>query len=466
LESSSLSGDQLYESLPIRKLLEVLLGPDGRRRLALREKTNDELFGLYHDDLVLRLHNAKNLKDTLTLLTHFGEFLGAFPPSSELAKSFLARYADYNAYTLYRYTQMVKAFMKWYGEPLLDVHIKIPKSLPDYTEDLDIEKLLDAIGHKKSHKGIIERDRLLVEVALKTGLRRAELASLKTEDIYENSLIVRQGKGKKDRMIPLTSDIARKLHSFIKNMKPGQRVFGLGAPWISMKVKQFAKKAGLTRVHTHALRHKFATDLLESGVDIKVVQTLLGHANLNTTEVYLSLTDKRLYDAIKQMDDHKKAGASSMGVQSNNNVFQTTTELVAKPMPYDPTIHPLLKMMVMYPVTLGLQSNAIQIDEIQIHSSDLSAPYKFMLFESDPNEKPQWEQEDMIQMEEVQQRVFTFSPSRSLSYVDQDNGMQLHCGIGIFKRPIRFNLPNDPKIVTEYYDAEVRFNITLRYKIQ
>jgi hypothetical protein len=44
--------------------------------------------------------------------------------------------------------------------------------------------------------------------------------------------------------------------------------------------------------------------------------------------------------------------------------------------------------------------------------------------------------------------------------------MQLHCGIGIFKRPIRFNLHNDPKILKEYYDAEVRFNITLRYKIQ
>ena len=56
-----------------------------------------------------------------------------------------------------------------------------------------------------------------------------------------------------------------------------------------MKIKQFAKKAGLTDFHTHTLRHKYATDLLEAGVNIKVVQTLLGHENLNTTEVYLSL---------------------------------------------------------------------------------------------------------------------------------------------------------------------------------
>lgn len=72
-----------------------------------------------------------------------------------------------------------------------------------------------------------------------------------------------------------------------------------------MKIKQFAKKAGLTKMHTHALRHNFATDLLESGVNIKAVQALLGHQNLNTTEVYLSLTDQRLYEAIEKRDQHK-----------------------------------------------------------------------------------------------------------------------------------------------------------------
>jgi hypothetical protein len=120
LESPPLANTLPYESLSIRKLLEALLGPEGRRKLALREKTNPELFELYDDDLVLRLHNAKNLKDTRTLLGHFIDFLGQFPPSPELAKSFLARYADYNPHTLYRYTHMIKSFMQWYGEPLTD----------------------------------------------------------------------------------------------------------------------------------------------------------------------------------------------------------------------------------------------------------------------------------------------------------------------------------------------------------
>jgi integrase len=88
------------------------------------------------------------------------EFLGQYPPSPELDKSFLTKYADYNLHTLYRYTHMIKGFMKWYGEPLVDVNIKVPKTLPPYTEDVDIEKLLDAVVDKKTHKGVIARDKL------------------------------------------------------------------------------------------------------------------------------------------------------------------------------------------------------------------------------------------------------------------------------------------------------------------
>ncbi len=126
----------------MRELLEVLLGPEGRRRLALRDKTNEELFKLYKDDLALRLQNPKNLSDTVTMLGHFREYLGEFPPAPELAKGFLAQYSDRKPRTLYRYAQMIKAFMKWYGEPLDDVKVRVPKSLPAYTEDSDVEKLL------------------------------------------------------------------------------------------------------------------------------------------------------------------------------------------------------------------------------------------------------------------------------------------------------------------------------------
>ena len=73
----------------------------------LRRMTNVELFKLYDSDLILRLHSPKNLSDTRKFLTRFKEYLGSYPPSPEIAKSFLAQYADRKPRTLYRYAQML-----------------------------------------------------------------------------------------------------------------------------------------------------------------------------------------------------------------------------------------------------------------------------------------------------------------------------------------------------------------------
>ncbi len=278
------------------------MGPEGKRRLRLRGMGNEELFQLYDNDLVLRLHNTKNLSDTRKMLTRFKEYLGEYPPSPELAKGFLAQYTNRKPRTLYRYTQMLRIFMKWYGE-VLDIKVKIPKSLPQYTEDKDIEKLFYAIEHKKTHKGCIVRDSLMVELALKSGMRRGELANLELKDIHDDFLVVRNGKGGKDRIIPLSSIMALRLQKFVKDMKPDQKVFSLKPACISNKIRQFADKAGLKGIHAHTLRHKFACDLLEQGTNLKVVQELLGHENLNTTEIYLSVTNRALYEAVNALDD-------------------------------------------------------------------------------------------------------------------------------------------------------------------
>jgi site-specific recombinase XerD len=287
-------------------LIEALLGPEGRRRLMLRRMTNEGLFQLYDSDLVLRLHSPKNLSDTRKFLARFNQYLGNYPPSPDLSKSFLAQYANRKPRTLYRYAQMLRVFMKWYGEPMDDLKVKIPKSLPPYTEDAQIEKLLHAIEDKKTHKRNIVRDILLVELALKTGMRRGELANLEARHIHEDFLVVREGKNKKDRVIPLSPPIALRLKNFIEGKKPDQKVFGLKAPSITMKIKTFARRAGLDDLHAHALRHKFATDLLEHGADVRSVQHLLGHENLSTTQIYLSVTDRRLRETVNLLDETKK----------------------------------------------------------------------------------------------------------------------------------------------------------------
>ncbi len=283
----------------------MALTTDAKRRLRLRNLTGEALFELYDSDLVLRLHNAKNLSDTRTMLCKFKEYLGSFPPSSELAKGFLSQYADRKPRTLYRYAQMIRVFMKWYGEPMDDFKVRVPKQLPPYTPDSEVEKLFTAIENKRTHKGCIVRDSLLAEVALKTGMRRSELANLEPKDIHTDFLVVREGKNSKDRIIPLVASIAQRLQNFVRDMSPGEKVFKLKPARISNKIRQFAKKAGLDNFHTHTMRHKFATDLLDRGANIKQVQQLLGHENLNTTEIYLSVTDEGLRDAVNLLDGKK-----------------------------------------------------------------------------------------------------------------------------------------------------------------
>ncbi|MBT3362722.1 MAG: tyrosine-type recombinase/integrase [Chloroflexi bacterium] len=282
----------------------------------LRQLDNEKLFTLYDSDLVLRLHNEKNLKDTRKILAEFKRFLGDRKPSGDLAKSYLSQYSNRKPRTLYRYAQMIRVFMKWYGEPMNDFKVKRPKSLPEFIEDADIEKLFAAIKDKRSHKGVIERDTLLVELALKTGLRRGELANLAAGDIHDDFLVVREGKNNKDRTIPLTPNLAQKLHGFIEGKRRDEKVFGLAAPSITLKIKAFAKKAGLHNIHAHALRHKFATDLLHHGADVRSVQHLLGHENLSTTQVYLSVNDSRLRDAVNLLEDNKKEEGKQVDLQS------------------------------------------------------------------------------------------------------------------------------------------------------
>ena len=286
--------------------MSAVLGPQEMRRLELRQMDNEELFRNYDNDLVLRLQNPRNLSDTRKMLGRFKTHLDGRPPSPELAKEFLAQFANRKPRTLYRYVQMIKGLMKWYGQPLDDLKVRVPKSLPPYIEDITVQKLLDAIENHRTHKGSIPRDKLLVELAARTGMRVGELAALEAKDIHKDFLWVRDSKYHKDRPIPLTQSVAPKLNDFVRGMGPNEKVFKIKARCISLKIKYWARKAGLDEsFHAHCLRDKFSTDVLESGADIRVLQELLGHENLSSTQVYLAVTDKRKREAIDRLEFQK-----------------------------------------------------------------------------------------------------------------------------------------------------------------
>jgi len=170
------------ESLQLRELLLILLGNRGRRFLELRGKTNQELLALYHSELVFRHRSSRGLAEAKRVINLFFQYLGEFPPSPELAKSFLAQFADRKPATLARYVAILKVFFKWYGEDL-NLTIRVPKSLPAYVYTADVEKLVAATTTKRTHKKTIERDTLLVDLLKQTGLRRGEAANLQVGDI-------------------------------------------------------------------------------------------------------------------------------------------------------------------------------------------------------------------------------------------------------------------------------------------
>ncbi len=161
---------------------------------------------------------------------------------------------------------------------------------------------------------------------------------LEARDVHADFLEVRKGKGEKDRIVPLTASLSLRLQNFISenNIKPDERIFGLKPACISNKIRQFADKAGFKDLHTHTLRHKFATDLVENGTNLKVVQELMGHENLNTTQVYISVTDKSKREAIKSLEIQPESSTpNGLTPEVENTVIEPIS--IELPKALDPT---------------------------------------------------------------------------------------------------------------------------------
>jgi site-specific recombinase XerD len=298
--------------LSLEELLLFVLDDKSRRRLLLRTKTNEELFSLYRAELALRIRNQRNLTRYHQVLDQFQRFLADKPPSSMLAKSFLSKWSKRKPATLYKYLCIIKGFLNWYGEDL-DLRVKLPHQLPEYVEDESIQKLIATIKTKQTHKKYIDRDILLIELAYNSGLRREELANLKAGDILinEKALIVRKGKGAKDRTVPLPSRVVKLLEQHIEHLNPDDSIFNVKPVSISDKIRRIASKAGV-KIHAHSLRHAYATRLLEKGANIKAVQELLGHSRIGTTEAYLSLLPKHLRETVDLLESANEKDSTTI----------------------------------------------------------------------------------------------------------------------------------------------------------
>jgi len=185
---------------------------------------------------------------------------------------------------------------------------KTPRKLPVVLSPEEVIRLIEAASSLMH--------RMILILLYATGIRRAELTRLKVSDIDSQRMVIhiQQGKGRRDRDVPMTAKLLEALRNYWRWARP--RVYLFPSPYctgdqevpISSKTvyhacREAAVRAGLTkRIGPHTLRHSFATHHMEGGTDLRVIQSLLGHATLEHTLIYLHLSQNRMRAAANPLD--------------------------------------------------------------------------------------------------------------------------------------------------------------------
>lgn len=181
-----------------------------------------------------------------------------------------------------------------------------PMYLPEYLTTEEVDRLENSID-LSTNEG--QRNRAIIEVLFSCGLRVSELTNLKLSDLNLKERFLRVlGKGNKERLVPMSEKAIDELNLWFEErdkmkIKPGEedyvflnrRGHHLTRTMILIMVKRQAVEAGITKtISPHTLRHSFATAMLRGGADLRVIQVLLGHADIGTTEIYTHLDDESL----------------------------------------------------------------------------------------------------------------------------------------------------------------------------
>lgn len=188
----------------------------------------------------------------------------------------------------------------------------LPRHLPEYLTTAEVDALEDSID-LSTNEG--HRNRAIIEVLFSCGLRVSELTHLRLSCLYAEERFIRVlGKGNKERLVPISDRALHELDLWFDdrrkmNIQPGEedyvflnrRGHHLTRVMILIMIKRQAELAGIHKtISPHTLRHSFATALLRGGADLRVIQALLGHADIGTTEIYTHMDDESLRQEILQ----------------------------------------------------------------------------------------------------------------------------------------------------------------------
>jgi len=264
------------------------------------------------EDMTIRKLAPKTQHDYVQRVKNFAAFLGRSPD--------MASFEDVRRYQLHlaasgvgvpTINQTVSTLRFFFRVTLrrYDIvehahFIHEPRKLPVVLSPEEVARLLNAAS------GL--RYKLALSVAYGAGLRAAEVISLKVCDIDSTRMIIRaeQGKGRKDRYVMLSPSLLELLRAWWRAARPRGWLFPGRNPVQPMTTRQLnrachaaAEAAGIEKnVSPHTLRHSFATHLLEQGVDIRVIQTLLGHAKLDTTALYTRVANTTIRAVTSPLD--------------------------------------------------------------------------------------------------------------------------------------------------------------------
>jgi integrase/recombinase XerD len=209
--------------------------------------------------------------------------------------------------------RFLTARRSWPVNPAFTLVLPRPeKHLPETLRPEQVQKLLEIIG-PNDPLGL--RDRAMMELLYSSGLRVSELCDARLENIDLDAGFIRvTGKGNKTRLVPVGKPAAEAIQAYLQKERPelvtkktGAEIFlsvrgkKLTTPRIRQLIKQYAARAGLEQnVYPHLMRHSFATHLLGGGADLRIIQELLGHADISTTQIYTHVENSGLKAVIKK----------------------------------------------------------------------------------------------------------------------------------------------------------------------
>ncbi len=256
----------------------------------------------------------RDLSAWVRRLTECGETLLASSPTVLPAWLDERREAGYRLTSNARLLSSLRRFYRWAlecglieGDPLAEVRLpRVRPALPNTLEEAEVERLIDA-PDVATALGL--RDRAMLEVLYGAGLRVSELVGLTTDAVNLRQGVVRvRGKGDKDRLVPLGEEAIEWLSRYLRGARgglmrdatrpalfPGRHDRSMTRQAFWYRIKAHAGTAGIERpLSPHTLRHAFATHLLNHGANLRVVQLLLGHSDLSTTQIYTHVAQARL----------------------------------------------------------------------------------------------------------------------------------------------------------------------------